>query len=64
MIIGAIMGMIGAMSGELFQILINVDIRNVLDGKVWVISGIVAVILYVAGGFVQSREIRNMDVRV
>lgn len=64
MMIGAVMGMTGAMSGELVSVLENMEIINVLNGEVLLICGIVAVILYVIGGYVHGRGIRNMDVRI
>ncbi len=61
---GAVMGLTGAMSGDLLNEIGGTNLRNALDGVVIIISSIIAVVLYVTGGFIHSREIRNMDVRV
>lgn len=62
--IGGIMGFTGAASGDMLDKIGGQTIKEFLDGKVFVISGIVAIVLYIVGSLIHSREIRNMDVRV
>lgn len=64
LIIGAVMGITGAASGDIIREIGGPTIRHALGGTVLIIAAVVSFVVYVVGSFVHGRCIRNMDVRV
>lgn len=63
-IVGMMISLIGAVSGDLLDSIGGRQVRNVLDGAVMGICFVISVVVYMTGIWIHNRTIRNMDVRI